>query len=194
MPIFTPLLIYYCALKKGIAFEMIPEEHIFELNIAIYSALFLVIAKIIEFGVKKYKGMYSTVSVIAARNEERFNNQDLSLNFNSNFVKVYIQIKLNGNPKQLKDKEISIFFPPQVSAQLTRRSREYCSVNNNQCMTINLSKVFNYNKTDNIYGDGATFDIDIEKLDEVVESSAEISLTKGKKMTNLNKNKIYFEK
>lgn len=95
------------------SFNIIAEEHIFNLSIAIYSALIVLIKKIVDHNIKKYKNLFFEISVIASDDGNKFINRYLELNFNSDFVKLFIQIKLNGEPKKLKEKEISIFFPPQ---------------------------------------------------------------------------------
>lgn len=195
IPVFTPFLIYYCAFRMPLTFNIIPEEYVFNLSIAFYSAILVVIKKVLDRGIKEYKNMFSNISVIVSDRGTKFINRYLELDFNSDFVRLFIQIKLNGAPKRLKKKEISIFFPPQVIIQLTESSKRYCRLDDeDKCIRIDVNKLFNANKNNVISGDSATFDIEVSKIDEVVESKAEVSLTKGSIMTNLEKNEIYFKK
>lgn len=195
IPIFTPLLIYYCALKIPLGFKVIPEEYVFDVNIATYSAIVVIIKKVADWIIKEHKKKLSNISVIASKDESNSINQYLELDFNNDFVTVFIKIILDGEPKRLKAEEISIFFPRQVFIQLTERSRNYCVLDDDsKSIRIDVKKLFNIDKKDIISGDSVSFDIRVNKIDKVVESKAEISLTKGSNMTKLEKNVIFFTK
>lgn len=195
IPVFTPLLIYYCTFEIPLNFKIVPAEYIFEFNVAIYSSIIVGLRKIVNYLLKQYKKKFSNILVITSDDDTNFINRYLELNFKNDFVKLFVQIKISGEPDKLKKKEISMFFPPQVNVQLTKSSKKYCHLDENgKCIKIDVSKLFNTNKNNTIFEDSATFDIEVMKIDEIVESSAEISLTKGNVMTTLDKNEIYFKK
>lgn len=195
IPIATPYLIYFLSAKFQINIKIVPNEYIFDLNIAVYSSIIVVLFKILDNYIKIQKEKFSNISVIASNDNKSFINRDIDLSFRSDFAKLFFQIKLKGAPDRLKKKQISIFFPPQVYVQLTKNSKKYCNYDEeNNCIRVDVNKLFNTSKTEVILSDSATFDLDIRKIDEFVESSIEVSLTLGNKMTALEKNKVSFKK
>lgn len=194
LPIFMPLLIYYLSHNKMLKLQIVPKEYLFDLNVTIYSALMLGVGKIINCIVKQYKKTFSQISVIGSEKCERFINRYLELDFDNDVAKVFMKISINGMPSKLKKKEISIFYPPQVHVQLTQSSKKYCRLEEDgRTIKINIEKLFNINRKHNISGDSIFFDMYICKIDEIVDSSLEISITKGWKKTHLEKNEIYLK-
>lgn len=195
IPIITPYFIYYMSSNHQIKIDAIPSEYIFDYNVALYSSLVVIACKILNYFIKTEKEKFSSISVIASKDNKSFINHDIDLSFKSDFAKLFFQIKLKGAPDRLKKKQISIFFPPQVYVQMTKNSKKYCWYDeSSNCIRIEVSKLFNSNKTQVILSDSATFDLEIQKIDEFVESNIEVSIVKGNNMTSLESNKVSFKK
>jgi|GEM_PF-6216238 len=194
VPIIAPYVIYLLSSEYQFNFTIIPKEYVFDLNVAMYSSLLFALFKILDKCIVSQKEKFSCISVIASSDKKNFINRDIELPFRSEYAKVFFQIKLKGKPDRLKKKQISIFFPPQVIVQLTKDSKKYCVYNESRhCVQIEVIKLFNPNKKELISSDSATFDLEFSKADEFVDSSIEVSLTKGDAFSSLEKNKVSFK-
>lgn len=194
MPLLITVLSYILLNKKTFNIPGVNENHLENVNIALYSGLLIILWLLLELLFNRIYNSLSFVEVCYTTTQDNFINQELKCNFNDDLLEVFVRVELKGNPKILKNQTIKLILPIQVETQLTKSAKSYCVLEDENIVEIDLSKIFNTNKTKRINGDSATFSLIIQKIDEKVGSSIETNFKNKQYRARLQSNNIYLDK
>lgn len=194
-PMIATLLSAYLTSVFPVNVSFIPEDQVYGVSLALYSGLFVALFAGLDSFINWLMKQRTIVKVKFAVNRRDFNKENLVYcGFIEDTATIYMDVKLEGNPKKFLRKELKLILPVQVTAQKVEKYGKYYNVSpDKRSIIINLETLFNNEKNEKI-NDSVNIGFKVIKNDDEVQSYIETVIVGAGRKIILEKDNLKFTK
>lgn len=194
-PMIATLLSAYLTSFFPVNVSFIPEDQVYGVSLALYSGLFVALFAGLDSFINWLMKQRTIVKVKFAVNRRDFNKENLVYcGFIEDTATIYMDVKLEGNPKKFLRKELKLILPVQVTAQKVEKYGKYYNVSpDKRSIIINLETLFNNEKNEKI-NDSVNIGFKVIKNDDEVQSYIETVIVGAGRKIILEKDNLKFTK
>lgn len=194
-PMIATLLSAYLTSVCPVSASFIPEDQAYGISLTFYSGVFVALFAGLDYLLNYFIKQKTIIKVKFAANRLAFKKMELvHCDFIEDIATIYMEVKLEGNPKKFLQKEMKLTLPVQVTAQKIEKYSKYYEISTNKrSIIIDLEKLFNTEKTERIE-DSIKIGFKVIKSDDEVQSYIETVIMGPNRKIILEKNDLLFTK